>query len=66
VGVAAPPWCNTPVFVICIGGPHDGREMEIPDDGINLSFTDGATYAIEGTAAIYLAPAGESFGRRPR
>lgn len=54
------------VFVICIGGPHDGREMEVPDDGINLSFIDGSRYAIEGRAAVYLAAEGESFWKRPR
>lgn len=39
--------------VTCVGGPHDGRVMEVPENGVRLEFLDGSGY--------YIAERGKAF-----
>lgn len=38
------------MIVKCVGGPHDGREMDVPDDAVRLEFLDGAEYTVDAAA----------------
>lgn len=31
----------------CTNGPHDGRQMDVPDDAVRLEFLDGAEYLVD-------------------
>jgi hypothetical protein len=41
------------MIVVCVGGPHDGREMDVPDDAVRLEFLDdSAEYQVVQPAGV--------------